>query len=375
MGTILTRPPGHRRDVVLRPAATARVYLGPGQAHETIAVPGVALGDGDVLVAIELSTVCAADVRAAHGQASAPVPLVPGHESVGRVIAVGDDGVRAADGAELRVGDRVVWSTSAACGDCAHCRRGMPQVCAALVLYGHRRIGGDGELSGAFASHVQLRPGTVIVRVPETLPAAVLAPASCATATAWAAVARAARHGALRGARLRVHGAGLIGLTAAAIAAEQGAVVDVRDPEDARRRRAPAFGATVFEGEPDVVVATTGGVASAVAEVAAGGIVVLVGGPHADVPPSADPEDDPACPGPLALDVADLAARLVTVAGVQRPGPDDLVEAVAFLAGRGRAYPFGEAVGAVHRLSALDEALAAASAPDAPPRTGLVPGP
>ncbi|WP_292794755.1 alcohol dehydrogenase catalytic domain-containing protein, partial [Microbacterium sp. UBA6633] len=182
MGTLLIRPPGHRRDVALRPAATAMVWVGEGHPHETIAVPGVALGDQDVLVAVEMSTICGSDVHTVQGRRSAPAPLVLGHESVGRVIAMGDDGAEAVDGTPLRIGDRVVWSVTVSCGTCDRCRRGLTQKCRDLGKYGHDRVGAHGDLTGAFASHVQLRAGTAIVRVPEALPAAVLAPAACATA-------------------------------------------------------------------------------------------------------------------------------------------------------------------------------------------------
>ncbi|WCM55407.1 alcohol dehydrogenase catalytic domain-containing protein [Microbacterium sp. EF45047] len=113
----------------------------------------------------------------------------------------------------------MVWSVTVSCGRCDRCAAGLTQKCRDLGKYGHDRIAPHRELTGGFASHVQLRAGTHIVRVAETLPAATLAPASCATATAWAAVARAGRLRPLDGARVRVYGAGLVGLSAAAIAA------------------------------------------------------------------------------------------------------------------------------------------------------------
>jgi len=361
MGTLLIRPPGHRRDVALRPAATAMVWIGEGHPHETIAVPGVALGDDDVLVAVELSTICGSDVHTVQGRRSAPVPLVLGHESVGRVIATGDSGATTVDGAPLRIGDRVVWSVTVSCGSCDRCARGLTQKCRTLTKYGHDRVGVHGDLTGAFASHVQVRGGTAIVRAPESLPASVLAPASCATATAWAAVARAARDQDLDGAAVRIHGAGLVGLTAAAIAVEQGAVVEVLDPNPARRALAARFGATRLESEPEIVIEASGhAVADALAGVATGGTVVLVG--------SVFPAD------PVPFDAESIVRRLVTVAGVHNYTGVDLVEAVAFLAGRGRAYPFADAVGEVRPLTGVDEALAAASGPGAPLRIGLVPG-
>ncbi|MFC4139530.1 MULTISPECIES: alcohol dehydrogenase catalytic domain-containing protein [unclassified Microbacterium] len=358
MRTTLTRPPGLHRDVVLRPPAVAMAFVGEGLPHEVVAVPGVALGEHEVLVAVELSTVCGSDVHTAQGRRAASVPLVLGHESVGRIVAVGDGGVQGSDGSELAVGDRVVWSVTASCGTCDRCAAGIPQKCRSLVKYGHERIAPHAELNGGFASHVQLRPGTTIVRVPEQLPATVAAPASCATATAWAAVARAGGIRPLEGARVRVHGAGLVGISAAAIAAEHGAVVDVRDPDAARAAQAEEFGATGFDGAPDVVIEASGhAVRAALDEVEVGGVVVLVG--------SVFPTP------PVPLDAESIVRRLVTVTGVHNYTGAELTGAVGFLSGAGRAYPFAGAVGAVHPLTELDGAIRAAAAPGAPLRIGV----
>ena len=361
MGTLLIRPPGHRRDVALRPAATAMVWIGEGHAHEMIAVPGVALADHDVLVAVEMSTICGSDVHTVQGRRSAPVPLVLGHESVGRVIATGDAGATAVDGTPLRIGDRVVWSVTISCGTCDRCARGLTQKCRTLGKYGHDRVGAHGDLTGAFGTHVQVRAGTTIVRVPESLPASVLAPASCATATAWAAVARAARDHDLDGAAVRIHGAGLVGLSAAAIAVEHGATVEVLDPAPDRLALAARFGAVQLDRDPDVVIEASGhAVPEALAGVGTGGTVVLVG--------SVFPAD------PVPVDAESIVRRLVTVTGVHNYTGAELADAVGFLAGRGRAYPFADAVGEVRQLAAIDEAITAASAPGAPLRIGLVPG-
>ncbi|UNK71530.1 alcohol dehydrogenase catalytic domain-containing protein [Microbacterium sp. H1-D42] len=366
-----------RTDVVLRPAAVAMAFIAPEQPHEPIAVPGVALAADDVLVAIEMSTICGSDVHTVHGRRSAPAPLVLGHESVGRVIAIGSAGVDAADGTPVRIGDRVVWSVTVSCGRCDRCTTGLTQKCRELGKYGHERIAPHRELTGGFASHAQLRRGTTIVRVPETLPAAVLAPASCATATAWAAVQRGAAGRDLSGMRVRVYGAGLVGLSAAAIAESQGAIVDVADPNPLRRAAAERFGAVSAEAipaavhpetvhpetvhpEPEIVIEASGhAVAQAAADVAVGGTVVLVG--------SVFPAD------PVPLDAESLVRRMITITGIHNYTGADLADAVSFLAVRGRAYPFAEVVGTVHPLVDLDAALRAASAPDAPLRVGIIP--
>lgn len=350
-----------RTDVVLRPSALAMAFIGEGHPHESIAVPGVALAADDVLVAVELSTICGSDVHTVHGRRSAPTPLVLGHESVGRVIALGSAGADAEDGTPLRIGNRVVWSVTVSCGECDRCSAGLTQKCRHLGKYGHERVAPHRELTGGFASHVQLRHGTTIVRVPEVLPAAALAPASCATATAWAAVRRGAAGRELDGVRVRIYGAGLVGLSAAAIAAAEGAVVDVVDPNPARQRLAARFGASpdAASAEPEIVIEASGhAVGGAMSEVAVGGTVVLVG--------SVFPAD------PVALDAESVVRRMITVTGVHNYTGSQLAEAVAFLAGRGRAFPFAEMVGTVHPLADLDHAITLAAAPGAPPRIGVV---
>ncbi|WP_460800730.1 alcohol dehydrogenase catalytic domain-containing protein [Microbacterium sp. GXF6406] len=356
-------PHDEREDVTLRPAATAKVWLGVGQNHETVAVPGVALGRHDVLVAIELSTVCGSDVHTVSGHRTAPAPLVLGHESVGRIIAVGEGGVEDAEGQTLRIGDRVVWSVTVSCGTCDRCAAGVGQKCRALAKYGHERIEPRWELTGGFATHAHLRAGTTIVRVPEALPAATLAPASCATATAWAAIQRGSRTHELEGARVLVLGAGLVGLSAVAIAADAGAAVTVVDPSAERRAFAERFGASALAAPvdtADIVIEASGhAVADALAAADVAGHVILVG----SVFPAA----------PVGMDAESVVRRLLTISGVHNYTGHDLAGAAAFLGGRGRGYPFDEVVGAQYALDDVDAALAAASAPGAPLRIAVNP--
>lgn len=382
MRAALVRPAEgvHRHDVPLRPAAVAMAWLGVGIPHEVLAVPGVALGPHDVLIAVEMSTICGSDIDTVQGRRHAPAPLVLGHESVGRIIAIGDDGARAVDGAELHAGDRVVWSVTVSCGHCDRCLAGLTQKCRTLAQYGHARIEPRWELTGGFAGHVHLREGTAIVRVPEALPAAALAPVSCATATAWAGIARGA---ALRGRgrpdpsatgseetavlaceRVLVLGAGLVGLTAAVIAAELGGQVRIADPDPGRRAFAERFGLAALapddvaeEGFDLVVEASGHAVRAALDAVDVGGAVVLLG--------SVFPAE------PVPLDAERIVRGLIAVAGVHDCTGAELQAAAAFMGGRGRAYPFADAVGAVHPLAAVDAALVEAAAPGAPLRVGL----
>lgn len=354
----------------LDPAPTAMVWLEPSRPHEAVAVPSVVLAPGDALVEVELATICGSDVHTTRGDRSAPAPLVLGHEQVGRVVALGPGAV-AVDGTPLAVGQRVVWSLTVSCGRCATCRRDLPQKCESVRKYGHERLVTGWELSGGFATHVHVRSGTAVVPVEADLPAELLAPVSCGTATAVAALDAASAIVPLDGAVVLVTGAGLIGLTATAQATDAGARVVVVDPDPARRRLAVRFGAvatvdpsaapdsddglatafSVAGGAPLVAVEASGSrhaVASALAELGVGGVAVLVG----SVFPS------PAVP----LDAESVVRRLVTVRGVHNYAPQHLVEAVRFVEERHAAWPLDALVGETVALRDLDAGIAAAAA-------------
>lgn len=357
------------------PSATAMVWPGEGHTHEAVAVPGVRLAPGDVLAEVELATVCGSDVHTVLGHRQAPAPLVLGHEQVGRVVALGRGGAKTTDGHRVALGERIVWSVAVPCGRCVRCRRGLPQSCLSLQKYGHERMRRGWELSGGFATHTHILDGTPMVRVPEELPAEILAPASCATATVAAALEAASVIVPLEGALVLVAGAGMLGLTATAMATEAGARVVVSDPIAERRDRALAFGAAgvadpdAVAGSPSglaTVLAKTGGrspaptialelsgnpaaVRSLLSAVDVGGVLVLVGS---------------VSPGPeLGIVPEQLVRRLLTIRGVHNYAPRHLEQAVRFLIEAGDRYPFAEQVGETFPLGDVDRALVPAAHP------------
>lgn len=348
--------------VRIEPSATAMVWHGVGLPHVPVLVPDVVLAAHDVLLRVELASVCGSDVHTVLGHRPGPSPSVLGHEYVGRVAAIGDGGASTQDGTPLRVGERVVGSIMARCGACDRCRRGTPQKCRRLVKYGHEAVTEAWTLNGGFASHVHVRAGTSIVAVDEEADARLLVPLSCGTATAWAALDRAAQVVGLDGRIVVIMGAGLIGLTAAAMAADRGARVVVSDPDPARRDLASGFGATLTtdpaslagllarqDDEAGVVLEASGSsraVASALDVVGVGGVVVLVGSVFGSQPVPVVPQT--------------VVRRLLTVRGVHNYAPSDLVGAAAYLSSRGDAYPFAGLVGETFGLSRLDDAIAAA---------------
>jgi putative phosphonate catabolism associated alcohol dehydrogenase len=253
-----------------------------------------------------------------------------------------------------------------------------------LQRYGHERMRRGWELSGGFATHGHILDGTPIVPVPEEVPAAVLAPASCATATVTAALEAAAEITPVEGGLVLIAGAGMLGLTAAAMAAEAGAHVVVSDPDAARRDAALEFGAGAVSdprspsesalglaaalvrvggrgAEPTIALELSGAASAARSLLAAldvGGVLVVAGS---------------VSPGPeLAIDPEQLVRRLLTVRGVHNYAPRHLQQAVHFLADTWTRYPFAAQVGETFGLESVDAALAAA-ATGAHPRIGLLP--
>ncbi|WP_328867948.1 zinc-binding dehydrogenase [Streptomyces sp. NBC_00304] len=322
-------------------------------------------GEGEVLVRIDLATVCGSDLHTVNGRRASPVPALLGHEQVGTVLAVGPGAPSCVDGTPVVPGRRVVWSVTASCGTCPRCLRGHPQKCRELRKYGHEPLDEQAPLLGGFATHCVLLPGTAIVAVPEGLPDAVAAPASCATATVAAAISAA---GPLEGREVLVTGAGMLGLTAVSMAALGGARVTAVDPSPARRARAGEFGATrvLDVGEPpgraDIALELSGStdaVRLCLSVLDIGGTAVLAG--------SVSPADA------VPIDPEWLVRGLRTVTGVHNYRPADLDAAVAFLAARHAAHPFAELVEGAHSLGELDTAVRAARGADAP-RQAVLPG-
>lgn len=125
-------------------------------------------GAGEVRVAVEACGVCRTDLHVVDGDLPRRcASLVPGHEVVGRVEAVG------AGVTGLAVGTRVgvPWLGST-CGRCTYCREGRENLCDDPGFTGYTRDGGFAEACLARADYV--------LRLPEEADPVALAPLLCA---------------------------------------------------------------------------------------------------------------------------------------------------------------------------------------------------
>lgn len=94
----------------------------------------------NVLVKIRAAGICGSDVGIYHGKnAAATYPRVIGHEMVGDIVEVGQNG------SKYQVGDRVIIDQVTSCGQCYACRKGRPNVCANLQVRGVHIDGGYRE--------------------------------------------------------------------------------------------------------------------------------------------------------------------------------------------------------------------------------------
>jgi L-iditol 2-dehydrogenase len=207
---------------------------------------------GEVIVEVEASTTCGTDVKMwRHGhRALQPYPCPFGHETAG---------------ARADTGERVLVSDSVACGACAPCRSGRPQICRAPTW-----------VLGGFAERIAA-PAAALHRIPDGLPAA---------AAAMAEPLAAAMHALARGTDANdvgVLGGGTMGLMLASLLVSEGRAVVLADRHAERRAQADALGARGVAqlGEHDLVFEAVGRPETwraAVDAVAPGGVVVLVGG-------------------------------------------------------------------------------------------------
>jgi threonine dehydrogenase-like Zn-dependent dehydrogenase len=209
-------PGRHRsRAVVLR-------AFGEPLAVEEFELPS-ATEAGALLVASHYGGVCGTDLHLQQGHLQVPTPLVLGHEGLGTVRELGPGVAHDTNGAPLHPGDPVMWASSIACGHCVPCRmHGDPTLCEHRQTYGvNRPTTAPPALSGSWAEHIYLRPGTTVVKLPAgTDPLAAMS-LGCAGPTMVHALLdrRPVRMGEL----VVVQGSGPVGLAAAALAHLSGA--------------------------------------------------------------------------------------------------------------------------------------------------------
>ena len=203
----------------------AAVISGPGEV-EVATIDDPAPEDGEVVVAVAACGICGTDLHILDGQFAPSLPIVPGHEFAGEVVAVGRGVER------LSVGDRVAVDPSLYCGACSECRRGRGNLCERWGAIGVSTAGGAADFAVAPAGSCVVLPEHVDLR-----DAALIEPLSCAVRGFDVVDVRL-------GDRCLIYGAGTMGLINLSLALRSGATtVDVVDLNPGRLDRAEIAGA------------------------------------------------------------------------------------------------------------------------------------
>lgn len=166
-----------------------------------------AAGPGELLIAVAACGVCRTDLHILDGEVVARLPIVPGHEIVGRIAAVGEDV------SGFLIGDRVgVPWLGHSCGQCGYCRTGRENLCDSPGFTGCTRDGG-------YATHA-VADAHFCFPIPEIYSDEAAAPLLCAGLIGWRSL-RAAGDAQ----RLGLYGFGAAAHIIAQLAAWQGRAV------------------------------------------------------------------------------------------------------------------------------------------------------
>jgi propanol-preferring alcohol dehydrogenase len=238
-----------------------------------------ACGPGEILVAIEACGVCRTDLHVVDGELSdSKLPIIPGHEIVGRVMALGAGVAGFVVGARVGV-PWLGWT----CGVCRYCLEGHENLCDRPLFTGHTRDGG-------YATHT-LADARYCFALPERGDAGALAPLLCAGLIGW----RSYRMAGV-GDSLGLYGFGAAAHILAQVATRQGRRVHAftRTGDEAAQKFARSLGAVWAGGSDEtppepldaaIIFAPVGAlVPAALSAVRKGGRVVCGGIHMSDIP-------------------------------------------------------------------------------------------
>lgn len=325
------------------------VIRGPGQI-EVVAASPPEPGRGEVRVRTSLVGVCGSDLHVLEGKHPfVTFPVMPGHEVVGVVDAVGPD-VQ-----DIEPGRRVLVEPNLICGQCGYCRSGRYNLCEQLAVVGFQAPGSLADLFVVPASRLHPVPPTLSDRE-----AALVEPLS----TAVHAVRMAGAD--LSGRTVAILGSGSIGLLTLVAAREAGATaIATTDLQANKRERAVRLGArAAFDardenlvarvkealgGRPDITfdcVSNQASIDQAVALAQKGGTIIVVG----------------VAAGPVRIPLPIIQDQEIRIEGSAMYVRQDVQRAMALL--EAGAVPIEEIVTATYPLERIEEAFAAARGGD-----------
>jgi len=343
-------------------AAVLVEYGKPLEIHE-VQVPEVE--PRGILVKVEMAGICGTDVHQQKGELTikSPLPNIQGHETIGRIVELGEGRTIDAAGEPLQVGDRIMWA-HADCGECYWCQiERDPVLCAKRSGYGWAP---PSALRGGFAEYEMVNPKTNVVKVPEELTEEEAVGVGCAFRSVVGGYDRFGKVGLMED--FVIQGCGPIGLYSTVVARESGArtiivvgapqnrldlalrwgadhVINIDEVKDAGERKQMILDLTNGRGPHNVVEAT--GVPAAVAEgleiIMKGGKYLILGQTSAAATP---------------IVVSRINEKGLTIVGSVSAHVVHFYRALQFIKKNRAKYPFADIVSGKYRLEDVNEALA-----------------
>ncbi|HPH69030.1 MAG TPA: NAD(P)-dependent alcohol dehydrogenase [Kofleriaceae bacterium] len=210
-----------------------------------------AVGPHDVEIEILFSGICHSDIHQARGEwGNSTFPMVPGHEIVGRVVAVG------AKVTKLKVGEMAgVGCLVDSCRTCGSCTAHHEQFCekGAAYTYNSTEMDRTTPTHGGYATHVVVTEAFAL-RVPAGLDPAGAAPLLCAGVTTYSPLRQ---WNCKAGDRVAVVGLGGLGHMAVKLAVAMGAHVTMFSTSPSKQADATRLGAHAFALSTDPATFTT----------------------------------------------------------------------------------------------------------------------
>jgi 2-desacetyl-2-hydroxyethyl bacteriochlorophyllide A dehydrogenase len=193
-------------------------------------------GPRDVIVDVAACGICGTDLHILDGEFAPALPIIPGHEFAGTVVAVGTEVT------DLTIGQRVAVDPSLYCNECHYCRLGRNNLCERWNAIGVSVPGGAAEFARV--------PQANCVVVPEHIrieDAALIEPLSCAVRGYDVLTSQLGSH-------VLIYGAGTMGLMMLELAKRVGAAsVDVIDINPSRLQTAVTLGSSNAAGSADEI--------------------------------------------------------------------------------------------------------------------------
>lgn len=221
---------------------------------EIIDLPDPTPNNSEVVVEVSAVGICGTDLHIFEGEFAPKLPIVPGHEMSGKIVALGKEV------SNLKIGDHVAIDPSLHCGECFYCRRARGNLCENWNALGVTFPGAAAQFLVAPRKNIHRLPAQIDLK-----DAVLIEPLSCAV-RGFDQLPR------IPGSNYLIYGSGTMGLMMAELARINGAAsVSIVDVNPTKLATAKTLGFTALANSAaefdqargfDVVIDCTGVIAA-----------------------------------------------------------------------------------------------------------------